>query len=85
MLTDKRINIRIDDSVNLDNPKVVIDAFDDKLKIIFDVSMNSEDIWNTVILPKQKEIIVAHAIGNEMARIFDATHQAYLKATTKLF
>lgn len=85
IVNDQCINIRIDDSEYPDNPKVMIDFADKKLKIVYNASLNSEDIWNTVILPKQKELIETRAIGKKLNSIFDATHQAYIKATTNLF
>lgn len=85
IVNDQCINIRIDDSVNPDNPQVMINASDNKLKIVYNASLNSEDIWNTVILPKQIELIETRAIGKKLNSIFDATHQAYIKAKTNPF
>lgn len=84
ILQNKQISITIDDIVFPNNPRITLDVFDGKLKLIYNASQNTEDI-GTVILPEQKRLIKAHALEDEIKIIIDATHQAYIQATNNTF
>ena len=84
ILQNKKIKISIDDITFPDNPRITLDVCDGKLKLIYNASQNTEDVA-AIILPEQKELIKAHTLEDEIEVIIDATHQAYIKATTKTF
>ena len=84
ILQNKQISITIDDIAFPDNPRITLDVFDGKLKLIYNASQNTEDVATT-ILPEQKELMKAYTLEGEIKVIIDATHQAYIQATTKTF
>lgn len=84
ILQNKQIKISIDDIAFPDNPRITIDVFDSKLKLIYNASQDTEDVA-AIILPEQKELMKAYALEDEIKVIIDATHQAYIQATTNTF
>ena len=81
---NKQIRITIDDIAFPDNPRITLDVFDGKLKLIYNASQNTEDVAK-IILPEQKEFMKANTLEDEIKVIIDATHQAYIQATTNTF
>lgn len=81
ILQNKQISITIDDIAFPDNPRITLDIFDGKLKFTYNSSQNTEDVA-AIILPEQKELMKAHTLEEEIKVIIDATHQAYIQATT---
>ena len=84
ILQNKQISITIDDIAFPDNPRITLDVFDGKLKLIYNASQNTEDIA-TIILPEQKELMKTYTLEDEIKVIIDATHQAYIQATANTF
>lgn len=84
ILQNKQISITIDDIAFPDNPRITLDVYDGKLKLIYNASQNTEDVA-TNILPEQKELMRFYALEDEIKVIIDATHQAYIQATTNTF
>lgn len=84
ILQNKQIKITIDDIAFPDNPRITLDVCDGKLKLIYKASQNTEDVA-AKILPEQKELMKAYALEDEIKVIIDATHLAYIQATTKTF
>lgn len=84
ILQNKQIRISIDDIAFPDNPRITLDVFDGKLKLIYKASQNTEDVA-TIILPEQKEFMKAYTLEDEIMVIISATHQAYIQAITNIF
>ena len=84
ILQNKQIIITIDDIAFPDNPRITLDVFDGKLKLIYNASQNTDDV-ETAILPEQKELMKAYALEDEIKVVIGATHQAYLQAITNAF
>ena len=85
ILQDKQINISIDDKEDTEDPIVMIDILDGRVKIAYHASYGSKEVWQKAILPRQKEIIKVHDIRKEIDKIIDATYKAYIQATTNKF
>jgi len=84
ILQNKQISITIDDIAFPDDPRITLDVFDGKLKLIYNASQDTEDVA-AIILPEQEELIKANALEDEIKVIIDATHQANIKATRNPF
>ena len=84
ILQNKQISITIDDIAFPNNPRITLDVFEGKYKFIYNASHNTDDVA-TIILPKQKELMKANALDDEIKVIIGATHQAYIQATTNTF
>lgn len=84
ILQNKQISITIDDIAFPDNPRITLDVFDGKLKLIYNASQNSEDVA-TIILPEQRQLMKAYALEDEIKFIISATYRAYIQATTNSF
>lgn len=84
ILQNKQIKISIDNTTFPDNPRITLHVLDDRLKLIYNASQNTEDVA-TIILPEQKEFMKVYALEDEIKVIIEATHQAYIQATNNTF
>ena len=84
ILQNKQISITIDDIAFPDNPRITLDVYDGKLKLIYNASQSAEDVAAN-ILPEQKELMKAYTLEDEIKVIISATYRAYIQATTNSF
>lgn len=76
-MQNKQIKISIDDKEDTEHPIIKIDILDGRVKIVYHASSGSEEVWQKVILPRQKEIINAHDIRKEIDTVIDTIYKVY--------
>lgn len=84
IVNDKRINIRIDDKSNPDDPLIKIDALTGKLEISYNASQNQKEVLSQM-QPGQIMKMIYEDFENEILEIIDVTHRSYIQATTNKY